>query len=130
MSPKSVPSDLQELLRRGGRKNLRIRGNGEHQEDKGTRSLNQLCKAHANSKRLNQHTQGLYESATGPQCIHYSNYLSIFVKFLSMRTSGSLTLVSAPRILLHLLGCRVQHQFDSFCFILFYFIFSCFVIIS
>jgi hypothetical protein len=61
----------------------------------------------------------------------YNNFqISNFMGFLIVKTSGPLTLVSAlvifPPIALH---CLVQLQYDSFCFILLYFL-SCLVVIS
>lgn len=47
-----------------------------------------------------------------------------------MRTSGSLTLVSAVGMIFLLLSCQVQLQFDNLCIILLYFNLSCLAVIA
>ena len=79
---------------RGGRKSIRLRGDGGHQEQG---PLDQLSKAHMNSPRLKQQTQGLHGPGLVPLHIYYSFQLSIFKGHLSRRMSVSLILVSAFR---------------------------------
>lgn len=54
----------------------------------------------------------------------------IFNGELAVRMSVSLTLMPALGALFLLVSCHVQHQYDSFRFILFYFIFSCLFVMS
>lgn len=58
--------------------------------------LRQLSQARMSSQRLKQQAQGLLWAAPGRMCCSHS--LSVFMEILTVRTSGSLTLLPAPRI--------------------------------
>lgn len=92
----------------------RKRSQKEHTSQRGWKTLgeqgplNQQSKAHRSSQRLKQQTWDLHESALGPLYLDYSCQLSIFMEFLTVRMSGTLTRGPALLTLFLLLGCHVQ----------------------
>lgn len=82
----------------------------EHKSQKGWEvpaeqdPLNQLKRAHLNSKRMKKQTQGMRGSISDPLHIYYSCPFSIFIGLLSVWMCGSLILVSS-------LGCFSFHWF-------------------
>ena len=68
-------------------------------------------------QRLKQQALNLQRSASGPLHIYYNSYVSIFMGLLTARVSGFLTHVPALGTRFLLLGCHVQLQYDSICFI-------------
>jgi hypothetical protein len=75
VSNKFFLSELRLPCRREGRKDIRVRGDGGHQEDKA------LCvrrsKTHISSPRLKKHAQDLHRSTPGPLGLHYGFQFSV-----------------------------------------------------
>lgn len=91
--------------------------------------LNHLSRAHVNSQRLKQQTQGRHGFAPDMFCIDYNFQFSIFMEFASVRTNGSLILLSRGRALgnlVLLLGFLAQAQWVLLYLTVSYFVtFSC-----
>lgn len=80
-----------------------------------------MSSAYMNSQRQGQHEQVLHGSAQGHQCLYFVFQFSVFMRFLSLPKSGSLTQAFSCTFFL-LLVCVVQLQSDSFYFIPLYFV--------
>lgn len=102
----------------------RSSGNPSEEEADSTNPLNQLSKGHMSSQTLKRQAQTQHGSAPGPLNVYHSFQLSVFMRFMIVRSSGSLTVMSALEIIFLLLGCYIQLQYD-FLFASLYFILSC-----
>ena len=75
-----------------------------------------------NSQRLRQHTQGLHGSAPVPLHIHYGFQFSVFMGFLNVQLSGSLSLLPSLGLFSFCLFCLIPMCKFLFYLIIFYFI--------
>lgn len=95
--------------------------------------LYQLSNAHINSLRKKQQVrsgQVLHGSTSDTLHIYYIYYLCIFMEFLTVKATKSLTSMLVLGAFFLLYDIHVQIQYDSFCCILLYFILPYWVVNS
>lgn len=119
-------SELKETCERGDRKRRRVKRERIPREQC---PLNQLSKAPMSSQTLRQQTQGSHRLALDSLTCIKAYSFCVFMGILNVWISGSLILVPTLGGLCILLVCLAHLLCDRFCFILFYLILLCFIMI-